>query len=264
LNQGRTGEAIHLYERVANDNDRAPEERVQAWQELSGIEFDQSEVTDAVIAAENAIDSSTATESSVYLEPLMTYLDRLAGRLTHLEHYDLAKRVMEYALPRFPNSGLLWRRLGCVQWYNDEPIAAFASLSTALNNGEDRSHVIHERGQVLAEMGRFREAIAELTEDLNYERSSESAAFARSTRAYAYGMLGEMDFALKEFSSAEQVTPENAWLQYFRALCYHQQNMDDVCVRGLHAALSDQLPPLNKAKRDWAIKLLKELEPRCD
>ena len=70
----------------------------------------------------------------------------------------------------------LWRRYGCVKWYAGELLDAYAALTLALDLGYPASRVFHARGQVLAELGRYDDAIEELTEALRIPRSSLSAA----------------------------------------------------------------------------------------
>src|SRR5579884_4096452 len=62
---------------------------------------------------------------------------------------------------------------------------------------------------------------------------SRAAAYARSMRAYVLMQRDEKDRAFAEFAEAEKVTPENAWLHYFRALCYGQLGDTDQLVAGL-------------------------------
>ena len=103
---------------------------------------------------------------------------------TDLSLQEMASELVSSALQSLPNNGFLWQRLGCIRWYSGDLIGSYSALTTALNEGEERSRVIHARGQVLAEMGKYQLAIVELNEALTTQRSAHSAAYLRSARAY--------------------------------------------------------------------------------
>jgi tetratricopeptide (TPR) repeat protein len=115
---------------------------------------------------------------------------------------------------------------------------------------------VHARGQVLAEMGRYYEAIEQLDLALSYPRSTLSAAIAHSARAFAIGMLGDLDEALNEFGTAERVMPDSGWLHYWRGLCLIQHGRDEEAQHQLRAALDARMPPVNRPKREHADRLL--------
>jgi tetratricopeptide (TPR) repeat protein len=136
---------------------------------------------------------------------------------------------------------------------------AYAALTNALDLGYPASRALHARGQVLAELGRYDDAIEELTEVLRVPRSRESQAIAHSGRAYAMGMSGALEPALEEFGRAEEVIPYSGWLHYWRALVWYQHGRIGEPVAGLRLALSDDTTALNRPKRENAVRLLSEL-----
>ena len=73
-------------------------------------------------------------------------------------------------------------------------------------------------GVVLADWGHYTAAIVDLTHALNRRMTARDHANARFVRAFAYGQLGDLDVALKEFAEAEGVVSDHAWLYYYRAL----------------------------------------------
>jgi tetratricopeptide (TPR) repeat protein len=257
--QGRFDQAEQNLRDLLVDERLSPTDRATAWLIMSDIDLRRGAYDGATNAVKNALEASASVERQADLETLIVPVDRLAVRLTDTEQYELAEQITTSALSLLPNSGRLWRRLGCIQWYAGELIGALAAFNAALTNGESRSHVIHERGQVLAELGQFRAAIEELTEALNYPRSKDSEAFALSTRAYAYGMTKDLKIALSDFAIAETVTPNNAWLYYFRGLCYLFNDMNDEAKRELQKSLTKTLPPLTHIKRERAKHLLAEM-----
>ncbi len=74
--------------------------------------------------------------------------------------------------------------------------------------------MLHARRQVLAELGRYGEAIEELTEALTFSRSDFSNAQLRSAHAFSVGTTGDLDAALGEFAAAELIIPDSAWLHF--------------------------------------------------
>jgi len=112
------------------------------------------------------------------------------------------------------------------------------------------------RGQVLPELGRYTEAIEELTDAFTFSRSALSNAYLHSARAFAIGMTGDLDTALQEFSIAEAVVSDSGWLYFWRALCLKQHGLDNESRVGLVRALKANAAPLNRTKREKAIELL--------
>ncbi|MBV9485472.1 MAG: hypothetical protein JO246_05395, partial [Frankiaceae bacterium] len=140
----------------------------------------------------------------------------------------------------------LWHRLGVIYWYADRLIDAYAALSTALANGAGRARVAHARGQVLNEMGEYHLARNELEIALEDPLTVVSASYARAAHAYALYMLGNTGEGESEFSEAEQITPGNAWLHWLRGLAAER----------FSRSLVENAPPLNSAKRVYALRYL--------
>jgi superkiller protein 3 len=184
-------------------------------------------------------------------------IDRCARRLTDEEQYERALALVDQALVKFIRGRWLWRRRGCVNWYAGDLLDAYASLTYALNLGYPASRVFHARGQVLAEMGRYRQAIDELEEALKVPRSELSVAQARSARAFAIGMNGDLTTALAAFRRAEQVTPDSGWLHYWRALCLIEHGQIDEAVTSVERAERAVAPRLPSSRLAKAVALIK-------
>ena len=181
--------------------------------------------------------------------------ERLAQQLTRLEHYERAINLVSAALATQLTTTDLWRRLGVVRWYAGDLLGAYAVLTTALSLGHRRLHIIHARGQVLAELGAGVIAITELNEAVDGASSPLSRAYARSSRAWAIATTGDVDSALREFHIAEADCPHNAWLHYFRARCYDEYTADrEAALSGYRAALRLDGPALNQPKRVHALQ----------
>lgn len=176
--------------------------------------------------------------------------------LASVERYHEEIGLCEAFLAKQPHSGRIWRRKGIAEWYDNRLTAAFGSLSASLAHGVPRPRVVHARGQVLAEMGDYDGAITELTEALEAPLTPKSAAYARSTRAYAMFMQGDQNGAISEFAAAEAVTPDNGWLHWFRARAHESIGNHPAAERGLARALECRVPALNRTKRAYALQVL--------
>lgn len=228
--QGRWRQADEVLREVIAGPEYPAEEKQEAWRLLALSAWAEGRLEDLLTDVSSAVSLWAQVEE---VDELVLTIDQLAVKLTEAEQYELASRMVSGALQHQPHGGYLWQRLGCINWYSGDLVESFSALTTALDEGEERSRVIHARGQVLAEMGKFEQAISELTEALSTHRSTHSEAYARSARAYSIGMSGDLEYALREFSDAEAVTPNNAWLHYFRGLCYHQHGMNVEAISDL-------------------------------
>ena len=231
--------------------------RRDAWRVLGEIAVDHGEYDDADHAFGQALALSEPTGRGGHLA---MSIDRYAKKLTTEEEYQRASAIVEQGLAVFLEGRWLWRRLGVIKWYAGDLTAAYAALTIALHNGYPISRVLHARGQVLAEMGRYDDAIRELTEALEYPRSAHSVAYAKSARAYATGMKGNLASALREFAEAEAVTPNSSWLHYWRARCHLAHGQPQEAMAELGRALSPDCQPLNKPKLDHAEALRVEID----
>lgn len=251
LSQHRRSEARSVL-RYATETSADRELRRDAWRRLAELAVGDEDFG----AAEDAFRKALAESEPVGRGgKLAMAIDRYARRLTELEDYERAEAIVTRGLTVFFNGRWLWRRYGCIKWYAGEYPAAYASLTHALEIGYSASRVRHARGQVLAEMGRYSDAIDELHAALDYERSRESEGYARSALAFSLGMSGELGPALNEFSTAQQMVPQSSWLRYWRGLCYLHHDQPVEAKGDLEWALSADRP-LNRPKRMNAEMLL--------
>ncbi len=247
--------AAEVLTRIANSSNDQRERR-EAWRLLATTAYESGNYDDA----ENAFEMALRNVDGMHRGgQLAMAIDRYAKRLTEEEDYDRALAIVTKGLTVFLEGRWLWRRYGCVKWYAGELFDAYAALTVALDLGYPASRVFHARGQVLAELGQYDDAIEELTEALRIPRSSQSAALARSARAFAMGMSGDLGPALEEFREAEQVIPFSSWLHYWRGLCYLQHGQPEEASKSLVLALGPNMTTLNRPKRENAQRLLNEL-----
>jgi tetratricopeptide (TPR) repeat protein len=251
--QHRDGEAVPVLRALVNKADGEREQR-EAWRLLATIAYERADYDEAEAAFSEAL---KYVGRDVRGGKLAVAIDRCARRLTDEEQYDRALAMVDQALVKFIRGRWLWRRRGCVKWYAGDLLDAYASLTYALNLGYPASRVFHARGQVLAEMGRYRQAIDELEEALKVPRSDLSVAQARSARAFAIGMNGDLKTALAAFRRAEQVTPDSGWLHYWRALCLIEHGQIDEATASLERAERSVAPRLPSSRLAKSIELIK-------
>jgi tetratricopeptide (TPR) repeat protein len=247
--------ATEVLTRIANSSNNQRERR-EAWRLIATTAYESGNYDDAESAFEMALRNVDNMHRG---GQLAMAIDRYAKRLTEEEDYSRALAIVSKGLAVFLEGRWLWRRYGCVKWYAGELFDAYAALTVALDLGYPASRVFHARGQVLAELGQYDDAIEELTEALRIPRSSQSAALARSARAFAMGMSGDLGPALEEFRDAEQIIPFSSWLHYWRGLCYLEHGQPDEASKSLVLALGRNMTTLNRLKRENAQRLLDDL-----
>lgn len=185
---------------------------------------------------------------------------RLARRLAREGDYTGAHAVIDEGLEHHPDAAALWHRKGILHWYAHEYADAVACFMSARASGLNKRRFLYARGSVFAEWGHFAQAIEDLTFAVENPSTPANQAYARSTRAYALANSGQIDKAFAEWELAELVTPENAWLHYFRALCYRDTGDTDRMLSELRCAIECDVPALNEAKRVHAAEILRQYE----
>ncbi len=237
------------------DGGPSPATRVWLLDQLADLESSQGNHDAGTAARREAIESAHASELHDEELRLRLALGRL---LSARAEFEAAHAVVDEGLRYHPAAGALWRRKAIVHWYQHEYPDAYACLASARAHGVPLSRIVHTRGQVLAEWGNYSAAVEDLTQAMEEATSPANEAYARSTRAYVLANLGEVNQAMSEFAFAERVTPKNAWLHYFRALCHGKIGDEEQLIEGLKRALECEVPSLNPAKRAHAIAVLKE------
>jgi tetratricopeptide (TPR) repeat protein len=251
----RDDSAVPVLKRLATESGDERERR-EAWRLLARIAYESGELDGAELAFDHALQNVTGMRRG---GKLAMDIDRYARLLTEMEEYERAEAIVSKALLVFFEGRWLWRRYGCVKWYANQLLDAYSALTYALDLGYPAVRVFHARGQVLAELGRYDEAIEELGEVLRVPRSPVSHAIAHSARGYAMGMCGPLEPALEEFRTAETVIPYGGWFHYWRGLCFYQHARLPEAVADLQLALSPETTALNKVKQEHAVSLLAAL-----
>jgi tetratricopeptide (TPR) repeat protein len=251
----RDDSAVRVLRRLVTESGDERERR-EAWRLLARIAYESGELDGAELAFDRALQNVTGMRRG---GRLAMDIDRYARLLTEMDEYERAEAIVSKALLVFFEGRWLWRRYGVVKWYRNELLDAYSALTNALDLGYPAVRVFHARGQVLAELGRYSEAIEELGEVLRVPRSPVSHAIAHSARAFAMGMSGPLEPALKEFRRAEAVIPYGGWFHYWRGLVWYQHGRLGEAVADLRLAISSETTALNRAKQDNAHNLLAAL-----
>ncbi len=238
--------AVHVLKRLATESG-VERERREAWRLLARIAYESGELDGAELAFDRALQNVSGMRRG---GELAMDIDRYARMLTEMEEYERAEAMVSKALLVFFEGRWLWHRYGCVKWYANQLMDAYSALTHALDLGHPAVTVFQARGQVLAELGRYDEAIEELGEVLRVPRSPVNHAIARSARGYALGMSGSLEQALAEFRSAEAVIPYGGWFHYWRGMCFYQHARVPEAVAVLQLAVSPATTAVNRAKQD--------------
>lgn len=212
---------------------------------------------EAIEALTSAVE--TATVADLQAEELESR-GRLAGRYQGKGEYARAHGIVDLGLLRYPRSERLWLRKGKILWYERAYPEAYAALTTSRRYGASLTSVLHARGQVLAEWGSFKAALADIDEYLTKVKATSEVniVYARGARAYVWGQTGRLPEALAEFAELEALAPGWALLHYRRALCYFAAGEDELGVADLRAALRLTEPGLGRMSRADTIALLEQ------
>src|SRR5215472_15153763 len=123
----------------------------------------------------------------------------------------------------------------------------------AVGNKRAEADALSARGQLLAEVGRFQEALEDLSRALDLAVGNEVLrSQALSARGLAYAGLGDHSRALAEFQASLDLAPENAWMYYNRARAYESMGRHDDAVQDYRSALEKRTPPLSSRIRQDA------------
>jgi tetratricopeptide (TPR) repeat protein len=185
--------------------------------------------------------------------------ERLASRYQQDDKLPAAIDVLEGGLDRYPDAADLWLRKGKVHWYEEEYCHAYAALTTALYYGSQKHSVLYARSQVLAEWENFEAALADIAAYLSCAGIEPvDEAQVRSTRAYIWGQMDDLERALAEFDAISASIPYCGWLYYRRARCYIKAGQEDDALHDLLLALRCERPPLDRRRKRHAEAILRK------
>lgn len=242
IDSGRLLEAAAAirYELTSDDS---REDRLWLLERLAQVQFLVGREDEGLYTMTLAVDACRPDNVHYPTSKHIALQTELASRLQRRDDFAAAQNVLDAGLIAQPAAAALWHRKGIVHWYAHGYCEAYACLMTALKHGHPLRRIVHARGQVLAEWGSHSAAILDLTNAVDDPHVTPvAAAYARSTRAFAQAKLGDWQSALEQWQMAEVVTPDNAWLHYFRATCYIDHQEYDLAEAGFRRALQCRSP----------------------
>jgi tetratricopeptide (TPR) repeat protein len=257
LRSGRERQAVGAARRLAGDPMAPADVRLDAtWLSAESC----AALDDAEAAATLAVEALDSAGDLGLLRKQADAVDRLAQRLMNRRHYDAALRFCGHFLERETSDLTVWRRQGCVLWYAGRLVDGYAAMTTSLQLGENRRRILHMRGQLLADLGRGGLAVADLEEAINLPGTPTSEAYARNGLGRAYALVARRDDAGEQFALAEEITPENAWLHFNKALSHYEWGNEPEAREGFELALVYESPALPIWKSDRARMMVEQLK----
>jgi tetratricopeptide (TPR) repeat protein len=165
---------------------------------------------------------------------------------------------LEAAVRRLPNDLVVQAELAWAHWQLGEAGTAEAIFSDILSVDAGNVSALRGRGEILADVGKGREAMRDLSRTSEHDMPSTRAA-----RGLALAELGDHGGAVKEIEAAREQAPRNGPVLLYaaraQALLGHQAAAADLAEQAINA--TD--PPLPLHQHDAALKLADRRDPRA-
>ena len=190
--------------------------------------------------------------------------------IKHYVEYDYKEAIEIYnkIIQLNPDSFDARNDRAAAYWYSGKLEKAYNDYTYMMNHkmGDYYSvdmlySVYHNRGQILGELGRFKESIYDLTKAINLRvEYGLRINYARNGLAYAYGGVGDYNRAFSEFELAIYEHPENAWVYFNRAKTYEKCGDINSAIKDYEKSLELTKPQLSELKRNYVLARLIELK----
>ena len=145
-------------------------------------------------------------------------------------------------------------------WYAEHLVEALDDFDWLMDHEAEAFPTHLGRGQVLAEQGEFKAALADLNRAIHLrieEQPSAELGYAYGARGLVYAGLERFADADRDFESAMQLCPENAWLHYNRGLRYEHGGDRPRALEAFAKSLECSEPGLTPRKRNRAAAYLR-------
>jgi tetratricopeptide (TPR) repeat protein len=161
-----------------------------------------------------------------------------------------AVNELAVAVRRMPNDYVVRGELAWAHWQRGEAGAAEAIFSDILAEDAGNAGALRGRGEILADVGRGREALRDLSRTASYDTPATRAA-----RGLALAELGDYGGAVKEIEAALEQAPQNGAVLLYAARA--EALVGDQAAAAEHAeqAINATDPPLPLHQHDAAVKL---------
>jgi tetratricopeptide (TPR) repeat protein len=154
------------------------------------------------------------------------------------------------AVHRLPNDNVLRAELAWAHWQCGEARAAEAIFSDILAEDAGNASALRGRGEILADIGKGREAMRDLNRTTPHDKPSTRAA-----RGLALAELGDRDGAVKEIEGALAEAPRNGPVLLYAARAAELGGNRAVAAERAKQAIKATDPPLPLHQHDKALKL---------
>jgi tetratricopeptide (TPR) repeat protein len=157
---------------------------------------------------------------------------------------------LEAAVRRLPNDLVVQAELAWAHWQLGRAGAAEAIFTDILSVDAGNARALRGRGEILADIGKGREAMRDLSRTAPHDNPSTRAA-----RALALAELGEYEGAAKEIDAALEQAERNGPVLLYAARAKHLSGDKDTAAELAERATYATDPPLPPHQRDQALKL---------
>ena len=157
---------------------------------------------------------------------------------------------LEAAVRRLPNDLVVQGELAWAHWQLGEAGAAEAIFNDILSVDAGNASALRGRGEILADIGRGREAMRDLSRTAPHDKPSTRAA-----RGLALAELGDHGSAVKEIEAALAEAPRNGPVLLYAARAEALGGDQAAAAELAEQAINATDPPLPLHQHDAALKL---------
>jgi tetratricopeptide (TPR) repeat protein len=154
------------------------------------------------------------------------------------------------AIHRLPNDNVLRADLAWAYWQRGEARTAEAIFNDILAEDAGNASALRGRGEILADIGKGREAMRDLSRTTLHDKPSTRAA-----RGLALAELGDRRGAVKEIEAALAEAPRNGPVLLYAARAADLGGNRAVAAERAKQAIKATDPPLPLHQHDEALKL---------
>ena len=199
-------------------------------------------------------------------------LEALESTWLFRDEYDEQITFFSNYVRRYPGDATAFCARAAAFWYSGRLQEAVDDYNRALEHKPDLISAVSGRAQVLAEMGRHRQALEEIDRALLIlekngaansrlaERNRHIKAFLHRSRGVALAGLGDAQAAMGEFTTSITLSGENGWVFYSRAEVYEKIGDRTKAMADYRLGLEKRTPHLCIRQRERAEARLRELE----
>jgi tetratricopeptide (TPR) repeat protein len=202
------------------------------------------------------------------IEYILTSLD---STWLFADRYDEAISFFSGYIDRHPQEPAAHRARAGNLWYAGRLEEAIHGYSRALELKKNDIPSLSGRGQIMAEIGRGEQAMADLDLALEAIKAAptpneswrdwyrEIEAFVHNGRGLALAALGRNSEAMREFDVSIAMSPRNAWVYYNRAGVYYAAGDRTRARSDYQTALAEKNPALNLLRKERSQSRLRQL-----